>query len=180
MEEGAAGHLTVRDSVNRDMFWVTPFGVPFELMTASDLLLIDHRGKIVEGGKPDLQYYNSAAFVIHAAIHSARPDANAVCHSYVITFSIVNFILIFVRHSVYSKAFCAFGRPLSMISQDSCMFYNDHAVYNNFGGVVLKGQESQEIVNALGRNKAALLSNHGLLTVGNTIESATFWFYSKQ
>ena len=67
-----------------------------------------------------------------------------------------------------------------MISQDSCMFYNDHAVYNNFGGVVLKGQESQEIVNALGRNKAALLSNHGLLTVGNTIESATFWFYSKQ
>lgn len=81
MEEGAAGHLTVRDSVDRNTFWVNPLGIPFDLMTVSDLLRIDHKGKILEGGKPDAQFYNSAAYVIHAAVHHARSDANAVCHS---------------------------------------------------------------------------------------------------
>lgn len=65
-----------------------------------------------------------------------------------------------------------------MISQDACLFYNDHAVYDQFGGVVLKGEESQAIVKALANNKALLMANHGVLTVGETIESATFWFYS--
>ncbi|TIC21606.1 arad-like aldolase/epimerase [Wallemia mellicola] len=162
MEEGASGHLTVRDCIDSNTFWVNPFGVPFEMMTASDLLRIDHSGRIVEGGKPDRQYYNSAAYVIHAAVHYARPDANAVCHS----------------HSRYTKAFSAFGRKLEMISQDACIFYNDHAVYGDFGGVVLKGEESAAIVAALKSNKALFMVNHGALTVGKTIESAAFWFYS--
>lgn len=58
-------------------------------MEASDLLLIDHQGRICDGGKPDRQRYNSAAFVIHAKVHHERPNANAVCHS----------------HSPYGKAF---------------------------------------------------------------------------
>ncbi|TIA87108.1 hypothetical protein E3P99_03388 [Wallemia hederae] len=162
LEEGASGHLTVRDNIDRDTFWVNPFGVPFEMMTVSDLLRIDHAGVVVEGGRPDAQYYNSAAYVIHAAVHHARPDANAVCHS----------------HAPYSKAFSTFGRHLDMITQDSCMFYNDHAVYSDFGGVVLRDEESQGIVNALSTHKALFLVNHGILTVGQTIESAAFWFYS--
>ncbi|TIB76427.1 arad-like aldolase/epimerase [Wallemia mellicola] len=164
LDEGAAGHLTVRDSLDGSTFWVNPFGVPFDTMTVTDLLRIDHTGAIIEGGRSDQMFYNEAAYVIHAAVHSARPDANAVCHS----------------HSPYSKAFCAFSKPLSMVSQDACLFYNDHAVYETFGarGVVLKGEESKAIVRALGQNKALLMANHGVLTVGTTIESATFWFYT--
>lgn len=81
LDEGAAGHLTVRDSLDGSTFWVNPFGVPFDTMTVTDLLRIDHTGAIIEGGRSDQMFYNEAAYVIHAAVHSARPDANAVCHS---------------------------------------------------------------------------------------------------
>ncbi|GAA5875978.1 hypothetical protein JCM8547_000670 [Rhodosporidiobolus lusitaniae] len=158
--EGASGHLTYRDPIRPDCFWVTPFGKQFALMTASDLLLIDHHGKIVEGGKPDRQYYNSAAFIIHAKIHSERPNANAVCHS----------------HSPYGKAFSILRKPLPMYTQDACTFYQDVGLYNAFGGVVLDMSESSRIAEALGDKKALIMASHGLLTVGETIESATAWF----
>ncbi|GAA5909122.1 hypothetical protein JCM6882_001195 [Rhodosporidiobolus microsporus] len=158
--EGASGHLTYRDPIRPDCFWVTPFGKQFALMTASDLLLIDHHGKIVAGGKPDRQYYNAAAFIIHAKIHAERPEANAVCHS----------------HSTYGKAFSVLRKPLPLYTQDSCVFWNDCGLYNAFGGVVLDMSESDRIAQALGKKKALVMANHGLLTVGETIESATSWF----
>ncbi|KAM0755222.1 arad-like aldolase/epimerase [Meredithblackwellia eburnea MCA 4105] len=158
--EGASGHLTVRDPIRKDCFWVTPYGRQFSLMRASDLLLIDHEGKIVMGGKPGRQFYNIAAFVIHAAIHAARPDANAVCHS----------------HSPYGKAFSVLAKPLPIYTQDGAVFYNDCSVYTGHGGVVLSSSESARITDALGTKKAIILANHGLLTVGECIESATAWF----
>ena len=129
-------------------------------MTASDLLLIDADGKIVLGGKPNRQRYNSAAFVIHKAIHEARPEVNSVSHA----------------HSPWGKPFAAQGRELPMYTQDAAMFYEDHAVYKDFGGVVLSEDESNSIVKAIGRNKALILQNHGILTVGGCIESAVGWF----
>jgi len=129
-------------------------------MTASDLLLIDHNGKIVMGGKPHRQRYNSAAFIIHKAIHEARPDVNSVCHA----------------HSPWGKPFAAQGRELPMYTQDATIFYEDHAVYKDFGGVVLSDEESAAIVGAIGGNKALILQNHGILTVGGCIESAVGWF----
>lgn len=63
-----------------------------------------------------------------------------------------------------------------MITQDSCAFYNDHIVYESFGGVVLADEEGARIAKALGDKKAALLQNHGLLTVGQTVDEAVFWF----
>lgn len=129
-------------------------------MTASDLLLIDHNGKIVMGGKPHRQRYNSAAFIIHKAIHEARPDVNSVCHA----------------HSPWGKPFAAQGRELPMYTQDATIFYEDHAVYKDFGGVVLSEEESAAIVGAIGGNKALILQNHGILTVGGCIESAVGWF----
>ncbi|ORY89320.1 class II aldolase/adducin domain-containing protein [Leucosporidium creatinivorum] len=158
--EGASGHLTVRDPVRRDCFWVTPFGKQFALMTASDLLLIDHDGKVCDGGKPGKRFYNTAAFIIHAKVHAERPNANAVCHS----------------HSPYGKAFSVLRKPLPLYTQDSCIFYNDCGLYNQFGGVVLDMSESSRIANALGDKKALIMASHGLLTVGESIESATAWF----
>lgn len=63
-----------------------------------------------------------------------------------------------------------------MLSQDSCVFYNDHVLYSTFAGVVLASEEGKSIAKALGNKKAALLGNHGLLTAGATIEEVTAWF----
>lgn len=63
-----------------------------------------------------------------------------------------------------------------MYTQDATMFYHDHGVYKDFGGVVLSDEESEGIVGALGGKKALILQNHGILTVGGCIESAVGWF----
>lgn len=66
------------------------------------------------------------------------------------------------------------GKPLPIYTQDACIFHNDCAVYDTFGGVVLDASESSKITNALGDKKAVILSAHGLLTVGETIERCAF------
>jgi len=58
------------------------------------------------------------------------------------------------------------------------IFFQDHALYDSFNGVVLVEKEGKDIAACLGNKKAALLINHGLLTVGRTVEEAVFWFVS--
>ncbi|KAL7271491.1 hypothetical protein RUND412_005751 [Rhizina undulata] len=159
-DEGVAGHITLRDPVQPDCFWVNPFGLHFSLIKASDLILVDHSGKVIDGGP--IRLLNTAAFMIHSAIHEARPDVMCAAHS----------------HSIYGRTFCALGRPLDIITQDSCAFYEDHILYESFNGVVLAQEEGINIAKQLGGKKAALLQNHGLLTTGKTIEEAVFWFVS--
>ena len=65
-----------------------------------------------------------------------------------------------------------------MYTQDSLRFYKNHGVYKHFGGVVLAGDEGERIADALGNGKAAILQNHGILTVGQTVDEAAFWFMS--
>ncbi|EME41488.1 hypothetical protein DOTSEDRAFT_73785 [Dothistroma septosporum NZE10] len=158
LNEGLAGHITVRDPVEPDTFWVNPLGVDFNLINKSDLLRVDHKGNILDHGR--VKVLNRAAFLIHGAIHEARPDVLCAAHT----------------HSVYGRAFCALGKPLETISLESCFFYEDHVVFEG-KGVVLDEDEGLDIARALGNKKAALLRNHGLLTVGQTIEEAINWFY---
>jgi ribulose-5-phosphate 4-epimerase/fuculose-1-phosphate aldolase len=103
---GVAGHITVRDPIDPSTFWVNPFGTAFKLMKASDLIQVDHAGKVIDGGPNRM--LNAAAFMIHSAIHAARPDVNCAAHS----------------HSLHGRAFCSLGRPLDIISQDACAFHN--------------------------------------------------------
>ena len=104
-DEGVAGHITLRDPVDPTTFWVNPFGVAFSLIKRSDLIQVDARGNVIDGG--DCRLLNTAAFMIHSAIHEARPDVTCAAHS----------------HSIYGRAFCTLGKPLDMITQDSCSFY---------------------------------------------------------
>ncbi|KAG8628742.1 hypothetical protein KVT40_002607 [Elsinoe batatas] len=159
-DEGVAGHITLRDPVDPESFWVNPFGKAFSLMKASDLILVDHDGNVVDGGENRL--LNTAAFMIHSAIHKARPEVMAACHS----------------HTIYGRSFCTLGRKLDTITQDACAFHNDHVVYDSFNGVVLAEEEGKNIAKCVGNTKAALLQNHGLLTVGRTVDEAVFWFVS--
>ncbi|MGH9114984.1 MAG: class II aldolase/adducin family protein [Acidimicrobiales bacterium] len=155
-DEGVAGHITARDPERADHFWVNPFAVPFARVKVSNLLLVNHAGEVVEGSHP----VNRAAFAIHSQVHRARPDVVAAAHS----------------HSLYGKAWSALGRPLDPITQDSCDFYQDHAVYEGFNGVVLDTEEGGNIAAALGQTKAVILQNHGLLTVGQSVDEAAWWF----
>ncbi|EXJ64073.1 L-fuculose-phosphate aldolase [Cladophialophora yegresii CBS 114405] len=157
-DEGVAGHISVRDPILTDHFWLNPLSQHFSQISVSDLILVNEDGQVVEGEEP----INAAAFAIHSEIHKARPDVDAACHA----------------HSVYGKAFSAFGRELDMMTQDSLRFWKSHAVYDNFGGVVLDREEGKRIAKALGDGKAVILQNHGLLTVGKTVDSAAFWFIS--
>jgi ribulose-5-phosphate 4-epimerase/fuculose-1-phosphate aldolase len=80
---------------------------------------------------------------------------------------LVQVIASLTHASVYGKAFSVFGRELDMMTQDSLRFYKSHAVYPNFGGVVLDREEGRKIAECLGDGKAAILQNHGLITASN-------------
>lgn len=155
-DEGVAGHITARDPERRDHFWVNPFGMHFGQIRASDLILVNHHGEVVEGKYP----VNGAAFAIHSQVHAARPDVVAAAHA----------------HSMYGKAWASLGRLLDPITQDACAFYEDHGLFADYTGVVYETSEGERIAQALGRYKAAILRNHGLLTVGETVEEAAWWF----
>jgi len=159
-DEGVAGHITVRDPELTDHFWVNPMGKSFKQIKVSDLLLVSHTGEVVEGKG----LLNGAAFTIHSQIHMGNPAITAAAHS----------------HSVYGKAFSALGKTLDPLTQDSCAFYDDHVLFDDFSGVVLDNSEGEQISAALGDRKAAILQNHGLLTVGESIDAAAWWYITME
>jgi ribulose-5-phosphate 4-epimerase/fuculose-1-phosphate aldolase len=159
-DEGVAGHITARDPERLDHFWVNPFGMHFGHIKVSDLILVNHTGEVVEGDSS----VNIAAFVIHSQVHAARPDVVAAAHA----------------HSIYGKSWSTLGKPLDPITQDVCAFFEDHAVFDDYTGVVVDIEEGKRIAYALGDNKAAILRNHGLMTVGHSVEEAVWWFITME
>jgi ribulose-5-phosphate 4-epimerase/fuculose-1-phosphate aldolase len=155
-DEGVAGHITARDPEYPDCFWVNPFGMYFGHIRVSDLLLVNHKGEVVEGDRP----VNAAAFAIHSQVHQARPDVVAAAHA----------------HSTYGKTWASLGRLLDPLTQDACSFYDDHALFDDYTGVVLDLEEGQRIAKTLGDRKALILRNHGLLTVGHSVDETAWWF----
>ncbi len=160
LAEGLSGHITARDPELTDHFWVNRFGLDFSRITVSNLLLVNGRGEIVQGQPP----LNTAAFAIHSQIHAARPDVVGAAHT----------------HSPYGRALSVLGEPLHPISQDVCVFYQQHVVDDEYNGVVLSEQEGQRIARVLGPHKLAILRNHGLLTVGTTVEAAAYLFIAAE
>jgi len=159
-DEGVAGHITARDPEHLDHFWVNPFGMHFGHIRVSDLILVNDRGEVVEGD----HLVNTAAFAIHSQVHAARPDVVAAAHA----------------HSVYGKTWSSLGRLLDPITQDVCAFYADHSLFDDYTGVVLDLEEGKRIAHALGEAKAVILRNHGLLTVGHSVDEAAWWFITME
>ncbi|WP_378730200.1 class II aldolase/adducin family protein [Nocardia brasiliensis] len=155
-DEGAGGHLTARDPEFPDRFWINPFGLHFGQVRVADLLLVDRDGTVVQGNGR----INPAGFAIHSQVHEARPDVVAVAHA----------------HSVHGRAWSTLGRLLDPLTQDACAFFEDHAVYAEYQGVVLGLDEAKRIAAALGAGKALIMRNHGLLTVGGSVGEAVWWF----
>ena len=155
---GFAGHLTVRDPERPELYWTNPMCVHFSQVKMSNLVLADHAGNVVEG----THAINRAGFVLHGAVHEAHPDVIAMCHA----------------HTTYGTAWCTTGRPLDMISQDAACFYNNHAVVGASAGAVAVEKESgTSVAQEIGKSRAILHQNHGLLTTSrHSIDDAAFWF----
>lgn len=158
--EGMSGHISVRDPENPHAFWTNPLGRHFALLEPSDMILVDYDGKPIGGNTS--RPANAAGFLIHSAVHKARPDVHAACHT----------------HGKAGKAWSTFARPLEMINQDVTYFYGDaQSVYTEFGGVVFSEEEGQRLAAALGpKGKGMILRNHGLLTVGGTVDEAAYLY----
>lgn len=155
---GMAGHISVRDPENPNLYWTNPMAVHFSQVKMSNLILADHEGRVVEG-----QYaINRAGFVVHASVHEAHPDIVAMCHA----------------HTPHGTAWCSTGRTIDPFNQDAACFYQNHAVVSDDGGAVtVFTHQGGGVVEAFANNRAVLHKNHGILTASrHSVDDAVFWF----
>jgi ribulose-5-phosphate 4-epimerase/fuculose-1-phosphate aldolase len=132
-------------------FLINPFGLMFDEVRASDLIVVDLKGQVVEGSAD----YNPAGFTIHSAVHLAREDAHCVIHT----------------HTLAGMAVAACEQGLINFNQISAEFHN-RIGYHPYEGVAFNLQERQRIQQSLGDNIALILRHHGLLSVGATVADA--------
>lgn len=152
LDDGVAGHISLRVPGAPEYFWVNPFGLLFNEVRADNLVLVNAKGEIVHGGT----VINYAGFCIHSAIHHARPDVHCAVHT----------------HPPGGSAYSALGMLLEPLDQTGCSFFEDQALYSEYTGIVIDQAQAEGIVHALGDKRALILANHGLLTVAGTIEQA--------
>ncbi|MFD3700014.1 class II aldolase/adducin family protein [Streptomyces sp. NPDC058646] len=157
-EDGVAGQVTARDPGFEDCYWVNPFGAAFASLTAADLLLVDGEGRVLQGERR----VNELAFAVHAAVHRRRPGVVAVVRA----------------QAPYGLALAALGELLAPVTAEACAFYEDHALLDEFAGD--GPADADRIGRALGPYKALILRNRGVLTVGDSVEAAAWWFIAAE
>ena len=147
-------HISLRVPEEPNHFLINRYGVLFDHMRASDLVKIDHDGKIVESYDQGKKV-NVAGFVIHSAIHHAKPHLDCVIHT----------------HTADGVAVSAQKDGLLPISQHALKFYR-RLSYHDYEGIALSLEERERLINDLGNNKAMILRNHGLLAAGESVAHA--------
>ncbi|SAK71432.1 membrane protein [Caballeronia calidae] len=151
-------HISARVPGAEHHFLINRYGVLFDEMRASDLVLIDQEGRPVAAGAsddPERYRVNPAGFTIHSAVHMARPDVMCVVHT----------------HTAAGAAVSAQKQGLLPISQHALKYYG-HLAYHDYEGIALDLAERDRLVNDLGSHNAMILKNHGLLTCGKSIPEA--------
>ena len=155
--ESIYGHLTVRLPGPERHFLINPYGLRYGEVTASNLVRITLEGEIV--GRTE-RSVNAAGYAIHGAIHAGAPEAHCVMHT----------------HSPAGMAVAALECGLLPISLDATLFHGTLGYHEYEGAIVSEGEKAR-LVAALGRNRALILRNHGLVTVGRTIPEAFLYLH---
>ncbi len=154
------GHISARDPERTDCFWILRYGVSYHAARVSDLVLLNSDGDLVEGEGP----INIAAYYIHQPLLAARPDVVSACHV----------------HTGWGTPFSAEVRPIEPITQEACIFFEDHAIFDDEEVQVQSTEAGQRIAQAMGKNRAIILRNHGLLTVGDSVSAAVGTFVTME
>ncbi|MDM0048021.1 class II aldolase/adducin family protein [Variovorax sp. J22R115] len=161
MADMIANHISARVPGEDGAFLINAYGMMYEEITASSLIKVDHDGNILS--KPDfgdLEYgVNKAGYVIHSAVHAARPEVACVIHT----------------HSWASMAVSSLDCGLLPLTQTAMRFLK--IGYHEYEGVVLDTAEQASLVADLGQSEALILRNHGALVVGNTVGEAFNWMH---
>jgi ribulose-5-phosphate 4-epimerase/fuculose-1-phosphate aldolase len=152
------GHITCRDPERRDCFWMLAYGVPFREATVHDLILIGPDGSVVDG--PLDATPNLAGYHIHHPLLEVRQDINAAAHT----------------HTAFGTPWSANVEPFRAISQESCSFVFNQALYEGEDLEVDSTDGGYRIAEAMGTNTLVILRNHGLLTGGLSPAEAVGWF----
>lgn len=153
-------HVSARVPGGEDHFLINAYGLLFEEMTASSLVKVDLDGNKVLDSPHDI---NPAGFVIHSAIHEARPDAGCVLHT----------------HTKAGVAISTRPGGLRPVSQQS-LFPFATLAYHDYEGIALNEEEKPRLVADLGDRNCLILRNHGLLTTGRTIADAFVLMYAAE
>lgn len=152
MEEGICNHFSAVLPGHSDYFLVNPFGLAFDEIRASDLIICDFEGNVVKGDRPP----EITAYYIHARVHKQLPRARVALHT----------------HMPYATALAMVdGEPLKWAGQTSLKFYGRTAV-DDFNGLALDAAEGDRIARAIGSADVVFMRNHGVLVVGTSIAQA--------
>ncbi|MEJ6650657.1 MAG: class II aldolase/adducin family protein, partial [Burkholderiales bacterium] len=144
-------HITLRIP-GTDTFLINAFGLRYDEITASNLVVIDLDGNKV--GNDEGWPVNRAGYLIHAAVHKARPDdLHCVMHT----------------HEPFSQSMTALNVEVLPMVQEACQLF-ERVGYHDFEGIVLDVGEQERLREAIGLvNHTLVLKNHGLLTAGSSV-----------
>ena len=154
------GHISARDPELTDHFWLLDWGIPFGQATVDGLVLVGPDGTVKDADGNPTGAVNTAGYNIHAPLLAARPDVISAAHT----------------HTQFGTPWSANVEPFRALSQESCAFVFDQALFDDEEVEVLTYDGGKRIGAALGDSKLVILRNHGVLTVGRTVESAVGWF----
>ena len=154
MDDLVYNHISARVPGEEGHFLINAYGMMYDEITASSLVKIDFDGKVVQDSGTGYGI-NHAGFVIHSAVHEARPEVNCVLHT----------------HTLHGTAVSAQKNGLLALSQHAT-FPLSSVAYHDYEGVALRDDEKPRLVRDLGTANHLILRNHGLLTCGRTVADA--------
>ncbi|XP_074678092.1 alpha-adducin isoform X10 [Strix aluco] len=153
-------HITARVNSEQEHFLIVPFGLLYSEVTASSLVKINIQGDVVDRGSTNLGV-NQAGFTLHSAIYAARPDVKCIVHI----------------HTPAGAAVSAMKCGLLPISPEALSL--GEVAYHDYHGILVDDEEKVVIQKNLGpKSKVLILRNHGLVSVGETVEEAFYYIHN--
>ncbi|KAM6440082.1 alpha-adducin isoform 2-T3 [Liasis olivaceus] len=153
-------HITVRVNLEQEHFLIVPFGLLYSEVTASSLVKVNFQGDVVDRGSTNLGV-NPAGFTLHSAIYAARPDVKCIVHI----------------HTPAGAAVSAMKRGLLPISPEALSL--GEVAYHDYHGILVNEEEKVLIQKNLGpKSKVLILRNHGLVSVGESVEEAFYYIHN--
>ena len=154
--DGIGGYIVYRDCIDTDTYWVNPMGVDLSEVAIDNLIRVNWDGDVIEGNYPA----SRPAWASFTVIAKVRPEINAAVHF----------------HTLYGSTWSAYGKSIDMVTEDSAAFYNNLSVFEEFERAIISREDGLAVASCLGQNNSIILQNHGIYTVGRSLDEAAWRF----